>query len=362
MQQKDRSIAAQENVLSHTPQVKQALSIRWAAACEQAGGQEVVLGAAAAGGTSGLCLGALLFSGESSAAAQQRLADAIQAAQLRNRTGVIRSKLRRGFRKRLLMLSAGSAAAAAYLCTLPTAMEGGSGFMAEASGIARRLGRSVGAFGHTMLQAPPSTRRKRRKCPKLKVTVILPSGRGEEVLVAGTAKVGDVKVAAQKSFGQGFLRLVAPDGRNLDLNEDLAKDQSLGLTGCGRVSGFTLDPRSSPPRAARRARRAWARRARCLERSWDDDASPRRSCDAADRAVGVWKLESLDSGVAVLTLNRPKALNALSDGLMKALFECLQEVDADAALKAVVVTGQGKAFAAGADIKEGLEPWPKDVL
>lgn len=63
-------------------------------------------------------------------------------------------------------------------------------------------------------------------------------------------------------------------------------------------------------------------------------------------------MERKDSGVAVLTLNRPKALNALSDGLMSALFQRLQEVDADAALKAAVVTGQGKAFAAGADIKE----------
>lgn len=63
-------------------------------------------------------------------------------------------------------------------------------------------------------------------------------------------------------------------------------------------------------------------------------------------------MERKDSGVAVLPLNRPKALNALSDGLMSALFQRLQEVDADAALKAAVVTGQGKAFAAGADIKE----------
>lgn len=63
-------------------------------------------------------------------------------------------------------------------------------------------------------------------------------------------------------------------------------------------------------------------------------------------------MERRDSGVAVLTLNRPKALNALSDGLMSALFQRLQEVEADAALKAAVVTGQGKAFAAGADIKE----------
>ncbi|CAE8640237.1 unnamed protein product [Polarella glacialis] len=63
-------------------------------------------------------------------------------------------------------------------------------------------------------------------------------------------------------------------------------------------------------------------------------------------------LERRDSGVAVLTLNRPKALNALSDGLMRALAEKLRQVDADSSLKAAVITGTGKAFAAGADIKE----------
>ncbi|CAE7565506.1 ECHS1, partial [Symbiodinium pilosum] len=62
-------------------------------------------------------------------------------------------------------------------------------------------------------------------------------------------------------------------------------------------------------------------------------------------------MERRDGGVALLTLNRPKALNALSDGLMRALAEKLQQVDADSALKAAVVTGTGKAFAAGADIK-----------
>lgn len=63
-------------------------------------------------------------------------------------------------------------------------------------------------------------------------------------------------------------------------------------------------------------------------------------------------LERRESAVAVLTLNRPKALNALSDGLMQELVTKLQEVDADESIRAAVVTGTGKAFAAGADIKE----------
>lgn len=56
--------------------------------------------------------------------------------------------------------------------------------------------------------------------------------------------------------------------------------------------------------------------------------------------------------VAILTLNRPKALNALSDGLMRELVDKLRQAESDADVRAMVVTGTGKAFAAGADIKE----------
>lgn len=59
-----------------------------------------------------------------------------------------------------------------------------------------------------------------------------------------------------------------------------------------------------------------------------------------------------DSGVAVLTLNRPKALNALCDPLMRELVDRLKELDSDSSIRATVLTGTGKAFAAGADIKE----------
>jgi enoyl-CoA hydratase/carnithine racemase len=58
------------------------------------------------------------------------------------------------------------------------------------------------------------------------------------------------------------------------------------------------------------------------------------------------------SAVAVLTLNRPKALNALSDALMTQIVQRLREAQEDPAIRAAVITGSGKAFAAGADIKE----------
>jgi enoyl-CoA hydratase len=52
----------------------------------------------------------------------------------------------------------------------------------------------------------------------------------------------------------------------------------------------------------------------------------------------------------LITLNRPKALNALNDGLMDELGTALKAFDADAGIGAIVITGSDKAFAAGADI------------
>src|SRR5438876_4987317 len=62
-------------------------------------------------------------------------------------------------------------------------------------------------------------------------------------------------------------------------------------------------------------------------------------------------LERKDA-VGIITLNRPQALNALSAALIRDLGAALDELEADAAIGAVVITGSDKAFAAGADIKE----------
>jgi len=59
-----------------------------------------------------------------------------------------------------------------------------------------------------------------------------------------------------------------------------------------------------------------------------------------------------DGRVGLVTLNRPKALNALCAGLMDELITALNEMDNDPKIGAIVVTGSEKAFAAGADIKE----------
>ncbi|KAJ3772961.1 ClpP/crotonase-like domain-containing protein [Lentinula raphanica] len=65
--------------------------------------------------------------------------------------------------------------------------------------------------------------------------------------------------------------------------------------------------------------------------------------------------------VALITLNRPKALNALSTPLFLELNKALADADADQAIGAIVLTGSEKAFAAGADIKEMKDKEFSDV-
>src|SRR5690349_8867704 len=60
----------------------------------------------------------------------------------------------------------------------------------------------------------------------------------------------------------------------------------------------------------------------------------------------------LKGAVGVITLNRPQALNALSAALVRDLGAALDELEGDAAIGSIVVTGSERAFAAGADIKE----------
>jgi 2-(1,2-epoxy-1,2-dihydrophenyl)acetyl-CoA isomerase len=66
-------------------------------------------------------------------------------------------------------------------------------------------------------------------------------------------------------------------------------------------------------------------------------------------------LESVKDGVAVLTLNRPDRLNALSGPMLDALLEALPRLAADAAVGAVVLTGAGRGFCAGGDVKAMAE-------
>jgi 2-(1,2-epoxy-1,2-dihydrophenyl)acetyl-CoA isomerase len=68
-----------------------------------------------------------------------------------------------------------------------------------------------------------------------------------------------------------------------------------------------------------------------------------------------------DGAVAVLTLNRPRAKNALTQALTKALGAALKGAGEDPAVRAVVLTGAGGAFCAGADLKAAFVENPNVV-
>ena len=66
-------------------------------------------------------------------------------------------------------------------------------------------------------------------------------------------------------------------------------------------------------------------------------------------------LESNDSGIATLTMNRPLARNALTPQMMTGLRESLPRLAADTSVRVVVLTGAGNAFCAGGDVKRFAE-------
>jgi enoyl-CoA hydratase len=66
-------------------------------------------------------------------------------------------------------------------------------------------------------------------------------------------------------------------------------------------------------------------------------------------------LAEREGAVGVVLLNRPQQLNALSDALMDELVQALEELDGDEAIRAIVLGGNERAFAAGADIAELAE-------
>ena len=63
-------------------------------------------------------------------------------------------------------------------------------------------------------------------------------------------------------------------------------------------------------------------------------------------------LQSLESGVLTITLNRPEALNSLNRALMEQFREVLATASADEAVRALIITGAGRGFCAGADLIE----------
>ncbi len=73
-------------------------------------------------------------------------------------------------------------------------------------------------------------------------------------------------------------------------------------------------------------------------------------------------LTRTEGRVGIAQLNRPKALNALNREIMEALMAALEQFDADPAIGCLIITGNDRAFAAGADIKEMVSATPTKML
>ena len=72
--------------------------------------------------------------------------------------------------------------------------------------------------------------------------------------------------------------------------------------------------------------------------------------------------ERSDDGIATITINRPKALNALNAAVLASLEAAIAAVEADGELRCLIITGAGKAFVAGADIGFMSTLGPQEAL
>src|SRR5689334_10523777 len=97
---------------------------------------------------------------------------------------------------------------------------------------------------------------------------------------------------------------------------------------------------------------------------WSDQfsGSPGALSSSTLARMAEYVLSSVDGPVGIVTLNRPKQLNALAGPLMRELVEALEAHDAEPQVRAIVITGGPSVFAAGADIKEMSDATPVDML
>src|SRR3954453_3575628 len=82
---------------------------------------------------------------------------------------------------------------------------------------------------------------------------------------------------------------------------------------------------------------------------------PRTGAAGRDPGRPLVRSETTD-GIATVTLDRPDALNALTIPMKEQLLSSFRAIGRDRAVRAVVLTGAGRAFCAGQDLKERLEP------
>jgi enoyl-CoA hydratase/3-hydroxyacyl-CoA dehydrogenase len=78
-----------------------------------------------------------------------------------------------------------------------------------------------------------------------------------------------------------------------------------------------------------------------------------------------WDLKTVrltkENNIAIITMNRPEAMNALNSKVLSDLKEIITQVEEDNEIAAIILTGEGKAFVAGADIKEMMTKNPMEA-
>lgn len=111
------------------------------------------------------------------------------------------------------------------------------------------------------------------------------------------------------------------------------------------TSGRTGSPGSGEPSE----RRSGA----CHDAAMDERSAPPASYDEVTYEV--------DGAVATVTLDRPDRLNAFTGRMMQELISAFDEIDADDGVRAVIVTGAGRGFCAGADLGAGAATFDSDA-
>lgn len=84
--------------------------------------------------------------------------------------------------------------------------------------------------------------------------------------------------------------------------------------------------------------------------------------DGSATATDAAALYEVRGDIAIITLNRPKSLNAVNSALATAVGTGLETAEADPDVRVVIVTGAGRAFCAGADLKELAQQNPVDAI
>jgi enoyl-CoA hydratase/carnithine racemase len=73
-------------------------------------------------------------------------------------------------------------------------------------------------------------------------------------------------------------------------------------------------------------------------------------------------LYSKEDGIGIVTLNRPEKMNAVTFPMLKKMSEIVKEIKSDTDVRAVILTGNGRAFSAGTDISDNVQPDAEEII